>query len=117
MQATPRHSFPGAWLRASGPGGDWGLGDKRRLCWSLGSSLGLPPLFPRLTLHRATPPRAWDRYYAINRHKATVLTPSYHAENYSPDDNRYDHRQFLYNIMWVVGVGGSRPSPLRGSGL
>ncbi len=28
------------------------------------------------------------RYYAINRHKATVITPSYHAENYSPDDNR-----------------------------
>jgi hypothetical protein len=40
-----------------------------------------------------------NRYYAINRHKATVLTPSYHAENYSPDDNRYDHRQFLYNVM------------------
>jgi NAD+ synthase (glutamine-hydrolysing) len=29
------------------------------------------------------------KYYAINRHKATVLTPSYHAENYSPDDNRW----------------------------
>eukprot|EP00955_Chlamydomonas_euryale_P037998 350951-Chlamydomonas_euryale.AAC.11 len=28
-------------------------------------------------------------YYAINRHKTTVLTPSYHAENYSPDDNRW----------------------------
>lgn len=27
-------------------------------------------------------------YYSINRHKATVLTPSYHAESYSPDDNR-----------------------------
>ena len=27
-------------------------------------------------------------YYAINRHKMTTLTPSYHAENYSPDDNR-----------------------------
>lgn len=37
------------------------------------------------------------KYYAINRHKATVLTPSYHAESYSPDDNRFDHRQFLYN--------------------
>lgn len=32
------------------------------------------------------------RFYSINRHKATVLTPSYHAESYSPDDNRYDHR-------------------------
>src|SRR5690606_15141419 len=29
-------------------------------------------------------------YYAINRHKLTVLTPAYHAEQYSPDDNRYD---------------------------
>ena len=37
---------------------------------------------------------------SINRHKVTVLTPSYHAENYSPDDNRFDHRQFLYNISW-----------------
>ena len=36
------------------------------------------------------------RMYAMNRHKQTILTPSYHAENYSPDDNRFDHRQFLY---------------------
>jgi NAD+ synthase (glutamine-hydrolysing) len=35
-------------------------------------------------------------YYAINRHKMTVITPSYHAESYSPDDNRFDHRPFLY---------------------
>ena len=39
-------------------------------------------------------------YYAVNRHKATVLTPSYHAESYSPDDNRFDLRQFLYNVRW-----------------
>ena len=30
----------------------------------------------------------------------TVLTPSYHAESYSPDDNRFDQRQFLYNVKW-----------------
>lgn len=30
------------------------------------------------------------RMYAINRHKMTTLTPSYHAEEYSPDDNRFD---------------------------
>lgn len=36
-------------------------------------------------------------YYAINRHKMTTLTPSYHAENYGPEDNRYDLRPFLYN--------------------
>lgn len=40
-------------------------------------------------------------YYSINRHKMTVLTPSYHAESYSPDDNRFDLRQFLYNARWT----------------
>ena len=41
------------------------------------------------------------RMYSINRHKTTVLTPSYHAENYSPDDNRFDLRPFLYNSSWT----------------
>jgi NAD+ synthase (glutamine-hydrolysing) len=40
------------------------------------------------------------KFYGINRHKMTTLTPSYHAENYSPDDNRFDLRQFLYNNQW-----------------
>uniref|UniRef100_A0A4W3JFF1 Glutamine-dependent NAD(+) synthetase n=1 Tax=Callorhinchus milii TaxID=7868 RepID=A0A4W3JFF1_CALMI len=40
------------------------------------------------------------RMYAINRHKMTVLTPAYHAEQYSPDDNRFDLRPFLYNTNW-----------------
>ncbi|GAV68689.1 CN_hydrolase domain-containing protein/NAD_synthase domain-containing protein [Cephalotus follicularis] len=40
------------------------------------------------------------KYYSINRHKMTVLTPSYHAESYSPEDNRFDLRQFLYNTRW-----------------
>ncbi|XP_052087489.1 glutamine-dependent NAD(+) synthetase-like isoform X3 [Mytilus californianus] len=40
------------------------------------------------------------RHYAINRHKMTVVTPAYHTETYSPDDNRFDHRQFLYNAKW-----------------
>ncbi|KAH8434574.1 glutamine-dependent NAD(+) synthetase [Aspergillus melleus] len=40
--------------------------------------------------------------YAINRHKQTVITPSYHAEQYSPDDNRHDLRQFLYpSFSWA----------------
>jgi NAD+ synthase (glutamine-hydrolysing) len=30
----------------------------------------------------------------------TTLTPSYHAENYSPEDNRFDLRPFLYNVRW-----------------
>ncbi|KAJ2899453.1 glutamine-dependent NAD(+) synthetase [Coemansia aciculifera] len=40
-------------------------------------------------------------YHAVNRHKMTTLTPAYHAEAYSPDDNRFDLRQFLYNARWT----------------
>lgn len=38
--------------------------------------------------------------YSMNRHKMTTLTPAYHAESYSPDDNRFDLRPFLYNTAW-----------------
>ena len=44
-------------------------------------------------------------YYSVNRHKMTTLTPSYHAESYSPDDNRFDMRQFLYNTKWTRQFG------------
>jgi len=40
-------------------------------------------------------------FYSINRHKTTVLTPAYHAESYTPDDNRFDLRPFLYNASWT----------------
>jgi NAD+ synthase (glutamine-hydrolysing) len=40
--------------------------------------------------------RRFFYYHSINRHKMTVLTPSYHAEQYSPEDNRFDLRPFLY---------------------
>lgn len=39
-------------------------------------------------------------FYSVNRHKMTTLTPSYHAEDYSPDDNRFDLRPFLYPTRW-----------------
>ena len=39
-------------------------------------------------------------FYSVNRHKMTTLTPSYHAEEYAPDDNRFDQRPFLYNTRW-----------------
>jgi NAD+ synthase (glutamine-hydrolysing) len=39
-------------------------------------------------------------YYSVNRHKMCTITPAYHAEGYSPDDNRFDLRQFLYNVKW-----------------
>ncbi|KAM4596990.1 glutamine-dependent NAD(+) synthetase isoform 1-T1 [Fundulus diaphanus] len=41
------------------------------------------------------------RMYSVNRHKMTTVTPSYHAESYSPDDNRFDLRPFLYNTRWT----------------
>ncbi|GJP63540.1 hypothetical protein CLOP_g20605 [Closterium sp. NIES-67] len=44
--------------------------------------------------------KAFFRFYSMNRHKMTTLTPAYHAENYSPEDNRFDLRQFLYNVRW-----------------
>ncbi|ORX33566.1 hypothetical protein BD324DRAFT_639339 [Kockovaella imperatae] len=34
--------------------------------------------------------------HAINRHKMTTITPAVHMESYSPDDNRFDLRPFLY---------------------
>lgn len=67
---------------------------------------------PQATATAAAPPRLLSpseiaakvkfffRMYSINRHKTTVLPPSYHAESYSPDDNRFDHRQFLYETHW-----------------
>lgn len=39
-------------------------------------------------------------FYAINRHKMTTLTPALHANEYSPDDNRFDLRPFLYPSFW-----------------
>jgi len=43
--------------------------------------------------------------YSRNRHKQTVLTPALHTETYSPDDNRFDHRQFLFNTRWPWQFG------------
>lgn len=40
------------------------------------------------------------RYYSMNRHKMTTLTPAVHMENYSPEDNRHDLRQIFYNVSW-----------------
>ncbi|KAL3108183.1 hypothetical protein niasHT_016374 [Heterodera trifolii] len=43
--------------------------------------------------------RIFFRRYAVNRHKATVATPAYHANTYSNEDHRNDHRPFLYPDM------------------
>ncbi|KAK1760902.1 hypothetical protein QBC47DRAFT_368530 [Echria macrotheca] len=44
--------------------------------------------------------KAFYHYYAINRHKMTTLTPALHCNDYSPDDNRFDLRPFLYPSFW-----------------
>ena len=48
----------------------------------------------------ATKVKFFFRMYSINRHKMCVLPPSYHAERYGNDDNRYDLRQILYDVSW-----------------
>ena len=50
--------------------------------------------------------------YGQHRHKLTTLTPAYHAESYSPDDNRFDLRQFLYP-RWERSSSPSTRSPRR----
>ncbi|KAF6156150.1 hypothetical protein GIB67_024120 [Kingdonia uniflora] len=64
----------------------------QNLCFKWGGKL--PPL------EIADKVKHFFKYYSINRHKMTVITPSYHAESYSPEDNRFDLRQFLYNARW-----------------
>ena len=48
----------------------------------------------------ATKVKRFFSLHARNRHKQTILTPALHTETYSPDDNRFDHRQFLFNTKW-----------------
>lgn len=48
----------------------------------------------------ATKVKRFFTLHARNRHKQTILTPALHTETYSPDDNRFDHRQFLFNTKW-----------------
>lgn len=40
------------------------------------------------------------RFWALNRHKAVVLTPSIHLSAYNTDDNRFDLRPFLLVVSW-----------------
>ncbi|KAJ3063469.1 glutamine-dependent NAD(+) synthetase [Podochytrium sp. JEL0797] len=56
-----------------------------------------PAMSPTLVAEKV---KKFFRYYAINRHKTTILPPSYHMSPYSPDDNRFDLRPILYNAAW-----------------
>ena len=67
--------------------------------------LGTVGMFERLVVDwsdRMNPQQVYKKvrdfmyYYAINRHKMTTMTPGLYLESYTPDDNRYDLRPFLY---------------------
>lgn len=77
----------GAGVVGAGDGGDGGGG----------GSLFAPGATARAVAERV---KFFWTAYAANRHKMTTLTPAYHAEGYSPDDNRFDLRPFLYNVRW-----------------
>ena len=74
--------------------GPYSMACKLAAMWGPGSERSLP------IAEVASKVKRFFRFYAINRHKMTTLTPSYHAENYSPDDNRYDLRPFLYPVRF-----------------
>ncbi|KAH6609920.1 NAD+ synthetase [Trichoderma cornu-damae] len=48
------------------------------------------------------------RFYAMNRHKSVIITPSIHLSSYDPDDNRFDLRPFLYVVNWPWQFGKIR---------
>ena len=82
--------------------GDIGRERKIKNCGPVSVFTNLVPRWqdrytPRETAEKV---KRFFKAYSMNRHKATVLTPSYHAENYSPEDNRFDLRPFLYNTDW-----------------
>ncbi|KAH8875845.1 Glutamine-dependent NAD(+) synthetase [Schistosoma japonicum] len=54
----------------------------------------------RLAQYLGEKVKIFFRFYAINRHKATILPPAYHTEAYSADDNRFDFRPYLYPSDW-----------------
>ncbi|KAI4260999.1 MAG: hypothetical protein L6R42_003795 [Xanthoria sp. 1 TBL-2021] len=83
-------------LRKNDKLGPWGAYCKLLNTWESQKSTQNPrdqPFSPRQIAEKT---KFFFTKYAINRHKMTVLTPSLHMEQYSPDDNRFDLRPFLY---------------------
>lgn len=71
-------------------------------CGPVSMFMKLSAKWPSLSAKEvATKVKRFFFYYSVNRHKMCIITPSYHAEAYSPDDNRFDLRQFLYNTKWT----------------
>ncbi|KAL8896213.1 MAG: hypothetical protein Q9192_003212 [Flavoplaca navasiana] len=83
-------------LRKNDKLGPWGAYCKLLSTWGSQNSAQNPndqSLSARQIAHKT---KFFFTKYAINRHKMTVLTPSLHMEQYSPDDNRFDLRPILY---------------------
>ncbi|CAL8582245.1 glutamine-dependent NAD(+) synthetase [Xanthoria parietina] len=83
-------------LRKNDKLGPWGAYSKLLSTWGSQKSKQNPndqAVSPRQIAEKT---KFFFTKYAINRHKMTVLTPSLHMEQYSPDDNRFDLRPFLY---------------------
>ncbi|KAK1493188.1 carbon-nitrogen hydrolase [Colletotrichum cuscutae] len=70
---------------------DWSVDRKR------GPDDDAPAYEPSQTADKV---KKFFHFYAINRHKMTTLTPALHCNDYSPDDNRFDLRPFLYPPFW-----------------
>ncbi|KAL8731372.1 MAG: hypothetical protein Q9166_003464 [cf. Caloplaca sp. 2 TL-2023] len=80
-------------LRKNDKLGAFGAYSKLLSTWGKASPQNTAPLSPRQIADKT---KLFFTKYAVNRHKMTVLTPSLHMEQYSPDDNRFDLRPFLY---------------------
>ncbi|KAL9034427.1 MAG: hypothetical protein Q9180_005415, partial [Flavoplaca navasiana] len=83
-------------LRKNDKLGPWGAYCKLLSTWGSQNSAQNPNDQPPSASQIADKTKFFFTKYAINRHKMTVLTPSLHMEQYSPDDNRFDLRPFLY---------------------
>jgi NAD+ synthase (glutamine-hydrolysing) len=40
------------------------------------------------------------KFYGMNRHKMTIITPAFYYDPESCDDNRYDMRPIMYATDW-----------------
>jgi len=79
-------------LRKNDKLGPWGAYCKLLSTWSKPESQNGRGMSARQIAEKT---KLFFTKYAINRHKMTVLTPSLHMEQYSPDDN-------VSGLLWVV---------------
>lgn len=74
-------------LRKNDKLGPWGAYSKLLSTWGSHKSKQNPNHQPVSARQIAETTKFFFTKYAINRHKMTILTPSLHMEQYSPDDN------------------------------